>query len=67
LARVFNESMAEKGHAGLTVQKIAERATINRATFYAHFKDQYELSAYVVGEAFSDELRRRLPASPGLD
>jgi AcrR family transcriptional regulator len=67
LARAFNESMAEKGHAGLTVQEIAERATINRATFYAHFKDQYELSDYVVGEAFSDELRRRLPALPGLD
>ena len=44
LVRAFNELLAEKGHAGLTVQEIAERATINRATFYAHFKDQYELS-----------------------
>ena len=67
LVRAFNELMAEKGHAGLTVQEIAERATINRATFYAHFKDQYELFDYVVSEAFRDELRRRLPPSPGLD
>jgi AcrR family transcriptional regulator len=67
LVRAFNELQAEKGHAGLTVQEIAERATINRATFYAHFKDQYELFDYVISEAFRDELRRRLPPSPGLD
>lgn len=66
LVRAFNELLAEKGHAGLTVQEIAERATINRATFYAHFKDQYELFDYVISEAFRDELRRRLPSSPEL-
>ena len=67
LVRAFNELLAEKGHAGLTVQEIAERATINRATFYAHFKDQHELFDYVISEAFREELRRRLPPSPGLD
>ena len=66
LVRAFNELVAEKGHSGLTVQEIAERATINRATFYAHFNDQYELFDYVISEAFREELRRRLPASPGL-
>ena len=40
LVRAFNELVAERGHAGLTVQEIAEGATINRATFYAHFTDQ---------------------------
>jgi AcrR family transcriptional regulator len=50
--RAFNELVAEKGHSGLTVQEIAERATINRATFYAHFTDQYELFDYVISEAF---------------
>jgi AcrR family transcriptional regulator len=66
LVRAFNELVAEKGHTGLTVQEIAERATINRATFYAHFTDQYELFDYAISEAFREELRRRLPASPGL-
>jgi AcrR family transcriptional regulator len=66
LVRAFNELVSEKGHAGLTVQEIAERATINRATFYAHFKDQYELFDYAISEAFRDELRRKLPPSPGL-
>jgi len=66
IVRAFNELVAEKGHTGLTVQEIAERATINRATFYAHFTDQYELFDYVISEAFREELRRRLPDSPGL-
>src|SRR3712207_5429822 len=66
LVRAFNELVEEKGHSGLTVQEIAERATINRATFYAHFRDQYELFDYVISEAFREELRRRLPAPPEL-
>jgi AcrR family transcriptional regulator len=66
IVRAFNELVAEKGHAGLTVREIAGRATINRATFYAHFADQYELFDYVVSEAFREELRRRLPDTSGL-
>jgi AcrR family transcriptional regulator len=66
LVRAFNELVAEKGHTGLTVQEIAERATINRATFYAHFTDQYELFDYVISEAFREELQRRLPDSSEL-
>ena len=66
LVRAFDELVEEKGHSGLTVREIAERATINRATFYAHFRDQYELFDYVISEAFREELRRRLPVSPGL-
>ncbi len=66
LVRAFNELVAEKGHTGLTVQEIAERATVNRATFYAHFTDQYQLFDHVISEAFQEELRRRLPSSCGL-
>jgi AcrR family transcriptional regulator len=61
IVRAFGELVAEKGHTGLTVQEIAERATINRATFYAHFADQYELFDHAISEAFREELRRRLP------
>jgi AcrR family transcriptional regulator len=65
IVRAFGELVAEKGHTGLTVQEIAERATINRATFYAHFRDQYELLDYFISEAFREELWRTLPDSPG--
>ena len=67
IVRAFGELVAEKGHRGLTVQEIAERATVNRATFYDHFRDQYELSDYFISEAFREQLRRRLPERPGLD
>jgi len=66
ILRAFDELVAEKGHTGLTVQEIAERATINRATFYAHFADQYELFDHYVSEAFREELRRMLPDPSGL-
>ena len=67
LVRAFNELLEEKGHSGLTVQEITERAAINRATFYAHFRDQHELFDYVISEAFREELRLRLPSPSGLD
>jgi AcrR family transcriptional regulator len=67
IVRAFGELVDEKGHRGLTVQEIAERATVNRATFYDHFRDQYELLDYFISEAFRGELRRRLPATPRLD
>ena len=66
IMRAFDELVAEKGHTGLTVQEIAERATINRATFYAHFADQYELFDHYISEAFREELRKRLPDPSGL-
>jgi AcrR family transcriptional regulator len=61
IVRAFNELVAEKGHTGLTVQEIAEWATISRATFYAHFADQYKLFDHASSEAFREVLRRRLP------
>ncbi len=67
IVRAFGELVAERGHRGLTVQEIAERATVNRATFYDHFRDQFELLDYFMSEAFREQLRSRLPERPGLD
>lgn len=35
--------LSEKNFESITVQDIAERATVNRATFYAHFTDKFAL------------------------
>ena len=32
-----------KGFENVTVQHIAERAPVNRATFYSHYHDKYDL------------------------
>jgi AcrR family transcriptional regulator len=34
----------EKGFDAITVNDLAERAMINRATFYRHYRDKYELA-----------------------
>lgn len=39
----FFHLVEEKGYDCLTIQDIADEAMINRATFYAHFKDKQDL------------------------
>lgn len=58
----FTALLAEKSFRELTVQDVAERATVNRATFYAHFLDKYALLDQVVVEHIRAALQRRFPA-----
>lgn len=62
LLEAFIELTREKSCSGLTVSEIAERATINRATFYAHFKTYDDFICFVVDETFQETLAARLPA-----
>jgi AcrR family transcriptional regulator len=56
------ELLAEKSFEAISVQDIAERSTINRATFYAHFVDKYDLFAHYSRTWFRKSLQKRLPA-----
>jgi AcrR family transcriptional regulator len=49
----------------ISIQDITERATINRATFYAHFSDKYALMDAIVREQFQRAIAERLPPNPG--
>jgi len=50
LQRAFIELTIEKGFADVTVRDIAERAMVNRSTFYRHYLDKYDLlSQYIEG------------------
>lgn len=40
---LFVALVGEKGFENVTVQHIAERAPVNRATFYSHYHDKYDL------------------------
>jgi len=42
--------LAEKSFEAITVQDVAERATINRATFYGHYTDKFALLDALVRE-----------------
>ncbi|HEY7342338.1 MAG TPA: TetR/AcrR family transcriptional regulator [Ktedonobacterales bacterium] len=52
--------LAEKSFHAISVQDITERATLNRATFYAHFEDKFALMDYLVRETFREEVEKRV-------
>jgi len=61
-------SLLEERHNihSISVQDITERATVNRATFYAHFEDKYALLEVWMREKFHHALESQLPATSTL-
>jgi AcrR family transcriptional regulator len=51
--------MKEKEFENISVQDIAEAATINRATFYDHYPDKFALLECTVGTRFNELLAER--------
>ncbi len=62
LVQAFFALLGERGFRAITVQDIAERATVNRATFYAHFEDKFALMDSIVRERFKALLAQTLSA-----
>ena len=60
IQRSFMEIVDEKGFNSISVQDITARAGINRATFYAHYTDKYDLLDKAIGEMFRAEIERRM-------
>jgi AcrR family transcriptional regulator len=46
--------LGEKSFESISVQDIAERATVNRATFYAHFTDKFALLDAIIREDLAE-------------
>jgi AcrR family transcriptional regulator len=61
LMDAFTELVLTKGFQTLTVQQIADRAMVHRATFYDHFVDKYALFEYVIREQFQQTLYQTVP------
>jgi AcrR family transcriptional regulator len=57
LRAALMELIPEKGFAAISVQDIADRATLNRATFYLHYRNKKELLMDVFAELMA-------PATP---
>ncbi len=55
----FKQLLAEKSFKSITVREITELAEVNRATFYAHYEDKYELLHEALQDIFREELERR--------
>jgi len=46
LQQAMNTLMGEKSFTDITIQDITTRAEVNRATFYKHFIDKYDLERH---------------------
>jgi len=59
ILRSFESLLAEKGFESISVQDVTGKAEVNRATFYAHFHDKYELLDYSISQMFRQEIEKR--------
>lgn len=59
LHEALEKLLVAKDFDKISVQDIAEAATLNRATFYDHYADKYALLECVVAVRFSDLLAKR--------
>ena len=60
LSKAFLELLEEKGFQEMTVQNITERANVNRATFYAHYEDKYDLFNTIIDYTFQQKLASKI-------
>lgn len=54
LKEAFLKTMGEKPVNKITVKEICSRAELNRATFYTHYKDVYDLLSHIENELVYD-------------
>jgi AcrR family transcriptional regulator len=59
LQAALQQLMETRGFQDLSVQDITDAATVNRATFYAHYPDKFALLECLVAGRFSELLDRR--------
>jgi AcrR family transcriptional regulator len=64
LQEALTDLMHKKKFQEISVQDITARAEINRATFYAHFVDKYELLSAQIRDSFQSLLDDKLPPHP---
>lgn len=54
IRQAFRDLLFSTGFDAMTIKDIAQHATINRATFYAHFEDKYALLEEITEEVFHE-------------
>lgn len=52
IMKAFRDLLQNKGFDAITIKDIAQIATINRATFYAHYEDKYALMEEITEQVF---------------
>lgn len=63
----FRELLSVKGFDDITITDITKKATINRATFYAHYEDKYALLIAITEDVFYEMLPDSLLHAPTIN
>lgn len=63
IVQAFSELMQTRDFSQLTVQDLADHAMINRATFYAHFVDKFDLFQYATKAWFQEHVDKHMSSS----
>lgn len=63
----FISLASEKDFNAITVSDITKKAMINRATFYAHFDDKFDLLDSTITNTFTDKLKKGLNGHEGFN
>ena len=50
----------KKDFTSISVKDITDSAQVNRATFYAHFQDKYDILEYMVIDTFMNLISKRI-------
>lgn len=67
LQQSFMDLVVEVGFNAITVQMLAERAMINRATFYRHYDDIFDLAEKIylnLAQEYRESVQSFMPGSP---
>ncbi len=64
LLRAFEGLLETKSLQAISVQDIADRSTLNRATFYDHYTDKFALFQDLIGEKFRSAFMARMAERP---
>lgn len=60
LLDAFVVLVRKKDFTSISVKDITEYAKVNRATFYAHFQDKYDILEYMVIDTFMNLISKRI-------
>ncbi|WMT41760.1 TetR/AcrR family transcriptional regulator [Paenibacillus sp. D2_2] len=67
LINAFVNLVSEKDFEKITIADLTKGAKVNRATFYAHFNDKYELLDYILGDSASAAIVNRTKGEVKFD
>jgi AcrR family transcriptional regulator len=53
--------MEQSGYEAININQLCERAMVNRATFYRHYRDKFDLLTHCMDDVFDDLIRQTTP------